>query len=112
MVNAISGVRFAVIFLGAFLLTRLKPSWLKEDFHGWQLATKTFATCLVVSGLAVVSLSGSAKGTGSSPAAMQASGRQPHFQVITTDSDPPRPFLRRLVRPEVSLDKTRLRYFR
>ena len=70
MVNAISGVRFVVIFLGAFLLTRLKPSWLKEDFSGWQLATKMFATCLVVAGLAVASLSGGAKGTGSSPAAM------------------------------------------
>ncbi len=72
MVNAISGVRYAIIFLGAFLLTRLKPSWLKEDFRGWQLATKTFATCLVVSGLAVASLSGAAKGTSGSPAAMEA----------------------------------------
>lgn len=69
MVNAISGARFAVIFLGAYLLTRLKPSWLKEDFGGWQLATKTFATALVIAGLAVTSLSGGAKGTGSSSAA-------------------------------------------
>jgi drug/metabolite transporter (DMT)-like permease len=71
MVNAISGVRFAVIFLGAFLLTRLKPSWLKEDFSGGQLATKTLATALVIAGLAVTSLTGGAKGTGSSPAAMR-----------------------------------------
>ena len=71
MVNAISGVRFGVIFVGAFLLTRLRPSWLKEDFHGWQLATKTFATCLVVAGLAIASMSGGAKSAGGSPAAVE-----------------------------------------
>lgn len=70
MVNAISGVRFGVIFVGAYILTRLRPSWLHEDFHGWQLATKTFATCLIVAGLAVASISGSGKATGGTPAEM------------------------------------------
>lgn len=70
LVNAISGVRFGVIFVGAYLLTKLKPSWLSEDFSGWQLATKTFATCLVVAGLTITSLSGGAKATGGSPAAI------------------------------------------
>jgi uncharacterized membrane protein len=74
MVNAISGVRFGIIFVGAYLLTKLKPSWLKEDFHGWQLTTKTFATCLVIAGLAVASMSGS-KATGGSPAAIERRAR-------------------------------------
>lgn len=56
MVDAISGVRYAVIFLGALLLTNLKPGWLKENFRGWQLATKIAATSLVVAGLALASI--------------------------------------------------------
>ncbi|MGA9884346.1 MAG: EamA family transporter [Candidatus Acidiferrales bacterium] len=70
LVTAISGVRFGVIFIGAYLLTKLKPSWLSEDFSGWQLTTKTFATCLVVAGLAITSLSGGSKSAGGSPAAI------------------------------------------
>jgi drug/metabolite transporter (DMT)-like permease len=54
IVDAISGVRYAVIFLGALLLTRLRPAWLKEKFHGWQLVSKAVATCLVVAGLVMV----------------------------------------------------------
>lgn len=74
MVNAISGVRFGVIFIGAYLLTRLRPSWLQEDFHGWQLGTKTFATCLIVAGLAIASISGKGKATGGTPAAITIPG--------------------------------------
>jgi drug/metabolite transporter (DMT)-like permease len=84
MVNAISGVRFAVIFVGAYLLTRLKPSWLKEDFSGWQLTTKTFATCLVVAGLAVASLS-SSKGTGSSSPAMRLPTGGSHSEALAAN---------------------------
>ena len=58
IVNAISGVRYVVIFLGAFMLTKFKPTWLKEDFRGWQLATKTLGTCLVIAGVVVVGLAG------------------------------------------------------
>ncbi len=46
IVDSISGVRYAVIFIAAYLLTRLRPEWLKEDFRGWQLVTKVAATCL------------------------------------------------------------------
>lgn len=56
IVNAISGVRYVVIFLGAYMLTKLRPSWLKEDFNGWQLWTKTIGTCLVIAGVVVVGL--------------------------------------------------------
>jgi drug/metabolite transporter (DMT)-like permease len=66
VVNAISGVRYAVIFLGAYLLTKLKPVWLSENFSGPQLATKTVATALVIAGVVVVGLAGG-KSTAGSP---------------------------------------------
>ena len=58
MVDAISGVRYAIIFVAALLLTNLKPQWLKENFGGWRLATKILATSFVVAGLALASISG------------------------------------------------------
>jgi drug/metabolite transporter (DMT)-like permease len=58
IVDAISGVRYVVIFLGALLLTEFKPDWLRENFSGWQLVTKSIATAMVVAGLVVVGLSG------------------------------------------------------
>jgi drug/metabolite transporter (DMT)-like permease len=86
MVNAISGVRFGIIFLGAYLLTKFKPSWLQEDFSGWQLATKTFATCLVVAGLAIASISGGNKTTGSTAARLNppAPKSMPHARAEET----------------------------
>jgi len=66
IVDAISGVRYAVIFLGALLLTKLRPAWLQEKFQGWQLVSKAIATCLVVAGLVLVGISkGNAGGSGS-----------------------------------------------
>jgi uncharacterized membrane protein len=58
LVDAISGVRYVIIFLGALLLTKYKPDWLCENFSGWQLVTKTIATALVVAGLVLAGLSG------------------------------------------------------
>lgn len=58
VVSAIAGVRYAVIFVGALLLTKIKPRWLKEDFRGWQLATKAVATGLVIAGVVLVGISG------------------------------------------------------
>jgi len=57
LVDAISGVRYVIIFLGALLLTKLKPMWLKEQFRGWQLFSKAAATALVVAGLVIVGMS-------------------------------------------------------
>ena len=54
VVDAISAERYAIIFLGAFLITRLKPSWLSESFHGWVLAGKIAATGLVAAGLVLL----------------------------------------------------------
>lgn len=58
LVDSISGVRYAVIFIGALLITRFRPKWLKEDFRGWQLVTKAAATCAIVAGLVLAGLSG------------------------------------------------------
>ena len=62
MVSAISGVRYAVVFAGALLLTKLRPQWLKEDFQGLQLITKVAGTCLVIAGVAIAGISGGASG--------------------------------------------------
>jgi len=70
IVDAISGVRYAIIFLGAILLTRFRPDWLKEGFSGWQLLTKTIATALVVAGLVLV---------GRSSGGRRASAAQPYI---------------------------------
>ncbi len=64
LVSAISGVRYAIIFLGALLLTEFKPQWLKEDFQGLQLITKIAGTCLVIAGVAIAGVSGNASGGG------------------------------------------------
>lgn len=56
IVDAISGVRYVIIFLGAILLTKFRPKLLQEGFRGWQLATKAIATALVVAGLVLVGL--------------------------------------------------------
>jgi drug/metabolite transporter (DMT)-like permease len=58
VVEAISGVRYIVVFLGAYAITRLKPSWFQEDCHRWVLVAKVAATGLVVAGLALVGLRG------------------------------------------------------
>ena len=58
IVDAISGVRYAIVFLGAYVITKWKPDWLQEQFSGWTLAAKTIATMLVTAGLVLVSLEG------------------------------------------------------
>lgn len=67
LVSAISGVRYATIFVGAYLLTKFKPQWLKEVYTGWALTAKTIATGLVIVGLAITGASG--RGNGASVAA-------------------------------------------
>jgi drug/metabolite transporter (DMT)-like permease len=62
IVEAISGVRYIIIFLGAYAITQLKPSWFREDFRKPILIAKATATCLVVIGLVLVALSGGGAG--------------------------------------------------
>ncbi|MFZ0732665.1 MAG: DMT family transporter [Candidatus Sulfotelmatobacter sp.] len=72
IVDAISGVRYIIIFLGALLLTKFRPQLLKESFSGREFVTKAIATCLVVAGLVLVGLNGG-KSAGSSPTALNNS---------------------------------------
>lgn len=59
IVDAISGVRYVIIFLAALLLTKFKPQLLRETFTGREFVTKALATGLVIGGLVLVGLSGS-----------------------------------------------------
>jgi len=90
LVNAIAGVRFVVIFLGAYLLTKIKPTWLKEDFTGRELATKSVATALVIAGLAIAGLSGGKTG-GGGPSAVLRRSRNALVHVEALLSTPQRP---------------------
>ncbi len=58
LVEAITGVRYAVVFLLAFLLSKLKPEWLHEHFGTRALLAKTAGTALIVAGLAWTGLQG------------------------------------------------------
>jgi hypothetical protein len=58
IVEAIAGVRYVVIFLGAYMLTQWRPQWLREDFTRRALIVKAIGTSLVVVGLILVGLHG------------------------------------------------------
>lgn len=75
IVDSISGVRYAIIFVGTLLLTKFKPKWLKEDFRHRDMITKVVATCLVVAGLVIVGLRGGQKKNVGSPTAERAHHR-------------------------------------
>jgi drug/metabolite transporter (DMT)-like permease len=59
LVDAITGLRYAIIFGVSYGLTVLRPRWLREDFTGSVLFGKSLATALVVAGLVLVGLQGS-----------------------------------------------------
>ncbi len=56
LVSAISGVRYVIIFIGAYGITKLRPQWFQEDFRKWPLIAKLTATLLVIAGLVLVGL--------------------------------------------------------
>lgn len=58
LVNSISGVRYVIIFIGAYWITQHRPFWFREDFGKWTLWAKVSATCLVIAGLALAGLHG------------------------------------------------------
>ncbi len=66
LVDAISGVRYIIIFIGVYLLTKFRPKLLREKFQGWAFVAKALATCLVVAGLVLVGMTG--RGVGSAGA--------------------------------------------
>lgn len=63
LVEAISGLRYVLIFIGAFLITHFRPKWFRENFSGRALVIKVSGTALIVAGLVLVSLHGGASGT-------------------------------------------------
>lgn len=66
MVEAISGVRYVIIFVGAYAITKMRPSWFREDFRRRALIIKVLGTGLVVAGLILVGLHGGNTGAGGS----------------------------------------------
>ncbi len=62
IVDAIAGVRYAIIFLGAYLVTRMKPEWLQEDFHRPVFIGKSVATGVIAAGLVLVGIGGQQTG--------------------------------------------------
>jgi drug/metabolite transporter (DMT)-like permease len=56
LVEAITGLRYVIIFVGAYGITRLRPEWLTENFTGSVLVGKTVATAMVVAGLVLLGL--------------------------------------------------------
>jgi drug/metabolite transporter (DMT)-like permease len=62
IVDSISGVRYAVIFISVYLLTKFHPEILQERFSGRELVTKSIATALVVAGLVLVGMKGGSAG--------------------------------------------------
>jgi drug/metabolite transporter (DMT)-like permease len=86
VVDAISGVRYAVIFVTAYGVTQWRPRWLKENFRGWTLAGKSLATLLIVAGLVLLGLSGLDQNSGPStrlvaPASLGCP--EGHFRVLS-----------------------------
>lgn len=66
VVDAISGVRYAIIFVGAYGLTQFRPEWLRENFRGSVLVGKSVATLLIVAGLVLLGLHNKGQGGGPS----------------------------------------------
>lgn len=56
IVDALSGVRYGVIFIAALGLTKIAPGVLAEDFRGPVLVGKTAATMMVAAGLVLLAL--------------------------------------------------------
>ena len=58
IVDALAGVRAAVVFIVALAITKLRPGWLKEQFRGWTLAGKIIATAIISLGLIGIAVQG------------------------------------------------------
>lgn len=63
LVDAITGLRYVIIFAGAYALTVWRPKWLREDFTGRALLGKVIATALVLAGLVMLGLNSSTPGS-------------------------------------------------
>ena len=87
IVDAISGVRFAIIFVGALALTRFRPDWLREDFSGRTLIIKAAATATIIAGMVWLSTRGGHDDAGAATARLgskQAGGTLGLYQACGT----------------------------
>lgn len=64
MVEAVSGIRYVIIFVLAWAVTVWRPVWFREDFTRRALVVKALGTALVVAGLILAGLQGSSIGSG------------------------------------------------
>lgn len=64
IVDAMSGLRYVIIFVGTYAITRLRPRWLREEFSQRALIAKSVATGLVVAGLVMLAFSAGVHGAG------------------------------------------------
>lgn len=64
LVEAISGVRYVIVFVGAFLITQFRPSWFRENFSRRSFVAKVIATALIAAGLVLVGIHGGHAGAG------------------------------------------------
>lgn len=62
IVDAITGLRYVIIFIGAYGITKMRPAWLRENFSGFALLGKSAATLLVVAGLVLLGLKNEGQG--------------------------------------------------
>lgn len=51
LVEAINGMRYVIVFIAAFAVTRLLPGLLNETMRGWKVYSKIAATILIILGL-------------------------------------------------------------
>jgi len=57
IVEAISGLRYVIIFVGVYFIGKYHADWLHERYRGWALIGKSAATVLVIAGLAILGIS-------------------------------------------------------
>jgi drug/metabolite transporter (DMT)-like permease len=78
IVESITGIRYVLIFLGAYFITKWRPQWLRENFTGWVLIAKSIATALVVAGLVLLGLSSEENGHNANSTTPQATTVAPN----------------------------------
>ena len=86
VVEAITGIRYVIIFLGAYFITNWHPDWLKENFTGWTLVFKSAATALVVAGLVVLGIHGRGTSQNASNTTPEATTHAPNQRCQPTFS--------------------------
>jgi uncharacterized membrane protein len=95
IVDAITGIRYVIIFLGAYSISLWRPAWLRENFTGWALVGKSAATALVVAGLVLLGVKGSGSGQSARSTTPHATTDAPSHRCHVTCS--PSTYLARTV---------------